>query len=196
MTRKYLLFFLCFISFSGLLFSQQNSGKFSIKAGIGTDINLGLGYGGGIGFIFPDSKIELNVVLFGHHSEETTEEFNTYNETTDLFVYGIIADYLIGYSEEGSGVYGIVGFGFSAVSVEWEESSPTDVSLGTPLPGGGSKQSDSGTGGGSVINAGFGYSFGNKIHLRAEFPVIVSFAPPGESAGVAPTLMFTLGYYF
>lgn len=196
MTSKYLLFFLFSFILSGTLFPQQNSGKFSIKAGVGTDINLGLGYGGGIGFIFPNSNIELNVVLFGHHSEETTEEFHTYNEKTDLFVYGIMADYLIGYTGEGSGVYGIVGFGFSAVSVDWEESSPTDVSLGTPLPGGGSKQSESGTGGGSVVNAGFGYSFGNKLHLRAEFPVIISFAPPGESAGVAPTFMVTLGYYF
>lgn len=196
MSRVIFPLIFCFIMFSGILNSQTNSGRFSLKAGVGTDINLGLGYGGGIGYIFPYSDVELNVVLFGHHSEETTEDFHSYTETTDLFVYGVMANYLIGFPGRESGAYGVVGFGFAAVSLDWEETSPTDVSLGPPLPGGGSKQSESGTGGGSVFNAGFGYSFGSNLHLRAEFPVIVAFSPPGEAAGVAPTFMFTLGYYF
>lgn len=190
--NRFLFFFLLFSTIS---LTQDNSGTFSIKGGLGTDINLGLAYGGGIGYLFPNSNIELEVVLFGHHSEETTEEFHTYEETTDLFVFGVMANYLIGFPYKSNGGYGIIGFGFSAVSLDWEETSPTDESLGTLLPGGGSKQSESGSGGGSILNAGFGYSFG-EFHLRAEFPVIIAFSPPGEASGVAPTFILTLGYYF
>ncbi len=185
-------FFLCD---AGQSFAQVDHGSFTIRGGLGTDINLGLGYGAGIGYKFPYSNFEVTAVLFGHSSEETTTEFHTYTEKTDLFVFGVLGNYLIGYSKYEPGFFGIVGFGFSAVSVDWEESSPTDISLGTPLPGGGSKQSESGTGGGSVINAGFGYSFGN-VSLRAEFPVIVAFSAPGGAAGVAPTFIVMLGYTF
>jgi len=195
MNRLHILLIIFVIFIPSTLLPQNNSGNFSIKAGVGTDIGLGLGYGAGVGYLFPSSNIELNVVLFGHHSEETTEEFNSYTETTDLFVFGVMANYLISYPDKTSGAYGIVGFGFSAISLDWEETSSTDTSLGTPLPGGGSKQSESGTGGGSVLNAGFGYSFGN-LHLRAEVPVIITFAPPGGASGVAPTFMITLGYHF
>jgi hypothetical protein len=185
-------FFLCN---NGPSFAQVDHGSFTIRGGLGTDINLGLGYGAGLGYKFPYSNFELTAVLFVHSSEETTEEFHTYTETTDLVVFGIMGNYLFGYSSNEPGFFGIVGFGFSAISVDWEESSPTDISLGTPLPGGGSKQSESGTGGGSIINAGFGYSFGN-LSLRAEFPVIVAFSAPGDAAAVAPTFIVMLGYTF
>lgn len=180
---------------SSLTFSQNRKGGFGIRAGLGTDINFGLGYGVGINYLFPKSSVELSVIFFAHHSEETTEENHKYEEKTDLFVYGVLANYLIGYKHKKPGLYGIVGFGFSAVSVDWEEQSGTDTSLGTPLPGGGSKQSASGTGGGTVVNAGFGYSFG-QLNLRAEFPVIIAFSPPGEASTVIPTLMVTLGFNF
>ena len=197
MKRRFtiIIMFLFLLLTSTNLFSQGHKGSFGIRAGLGTDINLGLGYGGGVSYLFPNSTVELSIVLFGHHSEETTEEFNTYNEITDIFVYGVMGNYLIGYSYKKPGAYGIVGFGFSAVSVDWEESSPNDVSLGTPIPSGGSKQSASGTGGGSVINAGFGYSFG-QANLRAEFPVIISFSSTGDASTVIPTLIITLGYNF
>lgn len=188
-----ILIFILLITFSSF-YGQTHEGSFGIRGGLGTDINLGLGYGLGINFLFPNSDIELAVVLFGHSSEETTVDYNTYNETTDLFVFGIMGNYLIGYKYKQPGFYGIVGFGFSAISVDWEESSPDDTSLGTPLPGGGSKQSESGTGGGSIINAGVGYSFG-QLSLRGEFPIIISFADY-ESSSVVPTFMITLGYNF
>jgi hypothetical protein len=183
------------LSYSYPSFAQDDNGSFSIRGGLGTDINGGLGYGVGLGYKFPYSNFELTAVFFGHSSEETTEDFNTYTEKTDLFVYGLLANYLIGYRDNRPGFFGVIGFGISAISVDWEESSPTDESLGTLLPGGGSKQSESGTGGGSVINAGFGYSFGN-LSIRAEFPVIFAFSPPGGASGVAPTFIAMLSYSF
>jgi hypothetical protein len=187
------VFFFLFNPGSSL--AQADNGIFSIRGGLGTDVNLGLGYGAGLSYKFPYSNFELTAVFFGHSSEETTEEFHTYTETTDLFVFGVMGNYLFGYRDYEPGFFGIVGFGFSAISVDWEESSPTDISLGTPLPGGGSKQSASGTGGGSVINAGFGYSFG-QLSLRAEFPVIFAFSAPGDAAAVAPTFIAMLSYSF
>ena len=175
--------------------SQVDDGSFSIRGGLGTDINGGLGYGVGLGYRFPYSNYELSAVFFGHSSEETTEDFHSYTEKTDLFVYGIMCNYLFGYRDNTPGLFGIFGVGLSAISVDWEESSPTDESLGTHLPDGGSKQSESGTGGGTIINAGFGYSFG-KLSLRAEFPVIFAFSPPEGASGVVPTFIVMLGYTF
>lgn len=176
-------------------FGQADKGNFTLRAGLGTDVDLGLGYGFGLGYKFPYSNFELTVVLFGHSSEETTQEFYSYTDKTELFVYGILGNYLFGYNAGEPGLFGIVGFGFSAISVDWEETSPDDTSLGPPLPDGGSRQAESGTGGGSVINAGFGYSFG-KASLRAEFPLIFAFSPPGSASAVVPTFTIMLGYTF
>ncbi len=90
----------------------------------------------------------------------------------------------------------MVGAGFAAVSVEWEEKSDTDISLGTPLPGGGSKQSEEGTAGGTVLNVGAGYNFGGNVDIRAEIPVIIIAGAPGEASAVVPTFTATLGIRF
>ena len=177
------------------LFSQVNTGTFGIRGGVGTDINLGIAYGLGLNYTFPTSNFELTFLFFKSHSEETSTDYFTYTDKTDLVVFGVLGNYLIGYQNKVPGLYGIVGFGFSAVSVDWEETSRGDISLGTPLAGGGSKMSASGTNGGSVINAGVGYSFG-QLNLRGEFPVIIIFSQTGDAATVAPTFIVTLGYYF
>jgi len=195
MKRCFRISILFLLFSSSCFYGQTHEGSFGIRGGIGTDINGGLGYGLGINFLFPNSYFELGAVLFGSSSEETTVDYNTYNEKTDLVVFGIMGNYLFGYKYKQPGFYGIIGFGFAAISVDWEESSPDDISLGTPLPDGGSKQSASGTGGGTIINAGVGYSFG-QLSLRGEVPVIISFSDYGEASSVIPTIMITLGYNF
>ena len=82
------------------------------------------------------------------------------------------------------------------INVEWEESSDSDTSLGTPLPGGGSMQSADGTVGGSVLNVGIGNSFSKAFDIRFEVPVIVTFSETGEASTVIPTFIATLGYRF
>ena len=165
--------------------SSTKSGSIGIRAGIGTDINLGLAYGGGINYLIDlnGNAIELGFVVFGGHSEETTEDFNTYNEKTDVLVFGVLSNYLFGYKHKKSGLFGVIGLGVAAISVEWEESSPNDGSLGTPLPGGGSKQSEDATGAGSVFNLGFGMAFKGGFDLRAEAPIIFIFGAPGRGIG-------------
>jgi hypothetical protein len=178
--------------------SLGGPGSIGIRAGIGTDINLGLAYGGGINYLLDlkGSAVELGFVVFGGHSEETTEEFNTYTEKTDVLVFGVLSNYLFGYKLKKSSLFGVIGLGFAAISVDWEESSPNDISLGTPLPGGGSKQSSDGTGAGSVFNLGFGMSFNGGLDIRAEAPVIFIFGPPGSASSIVPTFMATIGYHF
>lgn len=178
--------------------SSSKTGSIGIRAGVGTDINLGLAYGGGINYLINlnTNAIELGFVVFGGHSEETTEEFNTYIEKTDVMVFGVLANYLYGYKLKKSGLFGVIGLGFAAISVEWEESSPNDISLGTPLPGGGSKQSSDGIGAGSVFNLGFGMAFNGGFDIRAEAPVIFIFGPPGGASSIIPTFMATIGYHF
>lgn len=179
---------------------QYSSGQNSIgfRAGVGTDINLGIAYGGVINYLVDlnNNAIELGIIVFGGHSEETTVEYNTYNEKTDVLVFGVLSNYLLGYKQKKPGLFGIIGVGFAAISVEWEESSPDDISLGTPLIAGGSKQSADATAAGSVFNLGFGMAFKGGFDLRIEAPVIFVFDSPGNSSSIIPTFMITAGYRF
>ena len=196
------LYYLSIILLVLILVTGNVSGKsprIGIRGGIGTDAELGLAYGIGVNFLveLPSHPLELGLVLFGGSFEETTDEgINVYEETTDLLVFGAIANYLLGYKPDESGFFGVAGIGLAAISVEWEETSTTDESLGTPLPGGGSSQSADGTAGGFVFNLGFGGNLSNGLDFRLELPVIVTFSSPGESSSVLPALMLTAGYRF
>lgn len=179
----------------------QTSPQIGIRGGIGTDINLGLAYGLGGNFLINlpnnNNSLELGVVFFGGSFKESTDEgIHTYEEKTDIFVFGLLANYLIGYTPRQPGLFFITGVGIASISVDWEERSSTDSSLGPPLPGGGSMQSSDGTTGGTVLNLGIGKSFSSGLDIRAELPVIVAFAPPGGASSVVPNLIVTLGYRF
>lgn len=77
-----------------------------------------------------------------------------------------------------------------------DEKSDTDESPDTPLPEGGSMQSADGTAGGLIFNLGVGGSFSSGLDIRAELPVILTFAAPGKASSVIPLLTVTLGYRF
>jgi hypothetical protein len=193
-----LMSFLCFAIFLNNILYAQSSGSFGIRGGVGTDISGGLAYGGSINYQFPwgNNWGEIGPVLFFSSVEETTEEFHTYVEKTDLFVFGVLANYLVNYDPTGSGAFFVVGIGFAGISVEWEESSDTDESLGTPLPEGGSKQSEDATAGGSVLNVGAGYKFTGNVDIRVELPVIIIAGGPERASSVVPTIIATLGVHF
>jgi hypothetical protein len=179
--------------------SGQANPRIGIRGGLGTDINLGIAYGAGVNFIIglPQNSLELGVVAFGGSFKEDSEEGRfTYHEKTDIFVFGMLANYLIGYTPGEPGLFFVTGIGLAVVNMSWEESSPTDVSLGPLLPGGGSMQSKDGTASGTVFNLGIGGSFAGGFDIRLEIPVILTFAPPGGAASVIPSLMATVGYRF
>ncbi|MEA1986796.1 MAG: hypothetical protein U9N76_04850 [Candidatus Marinimicrobia bacterium] len=193
------LFTIIVILFVVSSLNAQTKPTIGIRGGVGTDINLGLAYGLGINYLLPvsDRSLELGILLFGGKSKESTDiGIHTYNETTEIFVVALMFNYLINYFPETNGVYFISGAGVASIGVEWEEKSQTDISLGTPLPGGGSMQSAEGTTGGIVLNLGVGKSFNNKLDVRIELPMIIIFSTYGGASNVAPSLITTAGYRF
>ena len=108
----------------------------------------------------------------------------------------MMANYLTNYTPNLPGTYFVVGIGLAAVDIEWEESSATDISLGTLLPDGGSMQTADGSVGGSVFNLGVGQTFAGGLDIRVELPVIVSFSAPGDASAVIPLFTVTAGMRF
>lgn len=169
-----------------------------LRGGAGTDITGGVAYGGGINRLFPRDgrSLEVGTMVFGGHFEETTQEFYKYEETTDILVVGVLANNLINYGPDITGAFFLAGIGAGAMSVEWEEKSPNDTSLGTPIPGGGSKQSEEATAGGLILNLGLGFSHKARFDLRVETPIFIIAGAPGSASAVVPTLIVTAGIRF
>jgi hypothetical protein len=179
----------------------EEVGGIGIRAGVGTDINLGLAYGAEINYAkyLGRDAFEIALAVYaGHYEEESEEGGNIYEETTDIMVIGALVNYLFLYSMDEPGPYFVAGFGFGAVSMEWEEKSATDSSLGTPLPGvpGGSMQDADGSAGGTIINFGIGYRINKQVDIRAQLPTFLVFSTPGDASSVIPTFTITLGYRF
>ncbi len=175
--------------------------KIGVRAGLGTDINLGLAFGGGVNYMIDvgDNPLELGAVLYYSHATETSNNgFNDYHETTDVTVFGMLANYLLGYKVGTPGMFLLGGFGLGVMNVYWEEWSPTDGSLGESLPGypDGSRMDDGGVAAGSVLNLGGGMAFSNGADIRFEIPVILVFGEYGEASTVVPTFTITAGMRF
>lgn len=183
----------------GAAAQDQTPGMIGVRAGIGTDISGGIAYGAQLDYkLLQDANaIELGLAVFGGKFEETSDNgFNEYTEETTIFVFGALVNYLVRYSLDSGGVYLLGGAGFGAISVEWEERSDTDTSLGTPLPGGGSKQSEEGTTGGLILNLGLGYRFSEQFDLRAQAPTFFISAGDERDGMVVPTVTITAGLSF
>ncbi len=184
---------------TGTANAQEKTGGVGIRFGIGTDIQGGIAYGGQLNYtLFQNlNAIELGLVVFGgKFEEESNNGYNDYFEETNILVIGAIVNYLFRYDMSVGGPYIAVGAGVGAVSVEWEESSPTDESLGPPLPGGGSMQSEEGTVAGMIINLGLGYRFTELFDLRLQVPTIIVSAGDERDGAVIPTITVTAGLSF
>lgn len=190
---KKLTLALCLLISSGIVFGQSQEGSFGIRAGIGTDISLGIAYGGNFNYrLMEDFELGLN--LFGGKFSETTDEgIHTYDETTSVFVLGAMGTWLFKHRPQETKPYFLTSAGLGFISYDWEERSDTDTSLGPPLPGGGSMQSESGSTGGLLLGLGIGVTFGGPFDLRFDVPILVPFA---ETVGVVPLFMITAGYRF
>jgi hypothetical protein len=173
--------------------------RIGIRGGVGTDIDLGLAFGGGVNYMLdmPANPLELGVLAFYSHSSETDDNgFHEYTEKTDVFVFAMMANYLWGYMRGKPGLFLLGGFGLGMASVGWEESSPTDESLGELLPEGGSMHDGGGTGAGSIFNLGGGVTFSNGADIRLEIPVILIFGDYDQPSSVVPTFTLTAGMRF
>jgi hypothetical protein len=178
-------------------YGQQADGA-GLRVGVGVDISGSPAFGAEINYTraLGINAVELALGVFGGSFEETTEEFHTYEEKTDVLVVGALANYLFQYSMDKPGPYFVFGAGVGAISVEWEERSATDVSLGTPLPGGGSMQAEDATGAGTILNFGIGHRFSEQLDIRGQIPTFFVFSAPGDATSVVPTVELTLGYRF
>lgn len=179
------------------LFSSEVP-KIGVRGGLGTDIDLGLAFGGGVNYMLdiPNNPVELGVLAFFSSSSETEFEYdNEYITDTDVFVFAMMANYLFGYQRGVPGMFLLAGFGLGMASVGWEEMSPDDISLGTPWDGG-SMHDGGGTGAGSVFSLGGGMSFSNGADIRFEIPVILIFGDYDQPSSVVPTFILTAGMRF
>jgi hypothetical protein len=197
---KFLFVCLLFVIFAcPLTLLSSEIPKIGVRGGLGTDINLGLAFGGGANYILDvgDNPLELGAVMYYSHATETSNNgYNDYHETTDVMVFGMLANYLMGYKIGTPGMFVLAGFGLGVMNVNWEEWSPTDESLGELLPEGGSRQDAGGTAAGSVLNLGGGMAFSNGADIRFEIPVILVFGEYGEASTVVPTFTITAGMRF
>ncbi len=179
--------------------AQESPGVAGARIGAGTDITGGVAYGAQLDYtLFQNpNAFELGFALFGGTFEEDSDNgFNEYHEETTVVVFAAIANYLFRYSPESEGPYFVAGAGVGAVSVEWEESSATDTSLGTALPGGGSKQSEDGTTSGLILNFGIGTRLNDSFDLRLQVPTFFISAGDQRDSAVVPTVTATLGIKF
>ena len=190
---KKLTLALSLLLISGLVFGQSKEGSFGIRAGIGTDISLGIAYGGNLNYCLMED-FELGLNLFGGKFSETSDNgIHNYDETTSVFVLGAMGTWLFNHHPQETKPYFLTSAGLGFISYDWEERSDTDSSLGTPLPGGGSMQSESGNTGGLLLGLGFGMTFAGPFDLRFDVPILLTFS---ETVGVVPLFMFTAGYRF
>ena len=193
MKRLYLLPCLLFI-ISTTYGQTDQTGTFGVRAGIGTDISFGIAYGAGFNYRLQEN-MELGLVLFGGKFSETSDNgFYVYEETTNIFAIAAQANWLFSHRPDETKPFFVAGTGLAFISYEWQESSATDTSLGTPLPGGGSMQSEEGGTGGVIFDVGIGYTFSSPFDLRFEVPIIIPFGI--ENVGVIPLFMLTAGYRF
>ena len=193
MKKALLLLSLIFIS--ATTYGQTDQTRtFGVRAGIGTDISLGIAYGAGFNYRLQEN-MELGLVLFGgKFSESTDEGIHTYDETTNIFALAAQANWLFSHRPDETKPFFIAGTGLAFISYEYEQSSQTDTSLGAPLPSGGSMFTEDGSTGGIIFNLGLGYTFSSPFDLRFEIPIMVPFGI--ENVGVVPLFMLTAGYRF
>ena len=157
---------------ASVAFAAAGDGGWGIRGGLGTDIDLGVAVGLGGSYVLPVERQPFSFefgadYLYSSTDETTTTQFR-YEENTEMDIFGVRANLLFKYARSRPSWYYITGVGAAAVSVDWEEKSPDDSSLGTPFGNGGSMQSESGTAAGAVINLGVGRNFGRGFDTRLE----------------------------
>ena len=184
-------------AFAGTADAQIADG-IGIRAGVGTDITGGVVFGAELNYTrgLGLNAVELGVAFFGGSFEEDSEEGNfTYFEETDIVVVAALVNYLFSYSLDKPGPYFVAGAGVGAISVDWEEFSPNDSSIGPPVSGG-FLDSDDGTAGGLILNFGIGHRFSPQFDLRAQVPTFFILGAPGDATTVAPAVTVTAGLRF
>lgn len=164
--------------------------SFALRGSLGTDIELGLGFGGGVNYIWQSSlggtAFELGGDIFLHNSEGHETDGEDTRWSLNLLVFSIRANGLFNYNHRQSGVYFIAGIGFVIASMDYKETyggrysywEPYDLEVVTP---------------GNVVNLGIGFTTGSGLEVRLETPMLFFYSSEGASSFV-PTA--TVGVQF
>lgn len=179
-------------------------GSVGIRASVGTDIELGIGFGAGASYVWVlytgGTSLELSGDFFYHHAtEKSTEQRGVFiendEEKTQLVLFGIRANGLFSYYPKRGSVFFIAGFGFVVANIKWEENETyTSTSPGvTQSP---NHNSADVTSAGNIINLGIGYVFKGGLELRLETPMLYFYSVPGKAVAFVPTFTFSVGYRF
>lgn len=165
------------------------------RGGVGADITFsGVAVGAGVNKLFLDQFEGGLVFYYGSFQETSSNGVNTYLDKTQVIALAAQVNYLYGYNRDRGGFYLLAGVGIAYLGINWEESSPTDTSLGTPLPGGGSKQTFEGSVGGTILALGAGYAIAGGLDVRLEVPIVIAFSSAGGASTIIPLFTLTAGY--
>jgi hypothetical protein len=186
-----------FVAAAASVSAEDLAAGLELRGGIGTDITFGgVAFGAGVNKLFLTNLEAGLVFYYGSFKETSNNGSNDYTDTTKVTAFAVFLNYLYGYHPDKGGFYLVGGVGLAYLGVNWEETSPTDTTLGTPLPGGGSKQTFDGSTGGTLFNLGVGYALAGGLDLRFEVPVVVAFGNTGGASTVIPLFTLTGGYRF
>lgn len=179
--------------------SSPTLGYAGIRAGVGTDIQLGLGVGVGGCYVFSPSEsgiaFELGADVY-YHSLKEIEDVQRggvtvhSEEKTTLVVFGVRANGLFNYYPSRRTVYFIAGFGFVVASMEWSEVETAPNWL-APY-----KDDAEGTSAGNIINLGLGIPLASSLDARVEFPMLYFYSVAGSATAFVPTATISLQYTF
>lgn len=175
---------------------RQNPESFGVRGGVGTDIELGLGFGAGAFYVWTSGSIgfELGADVYYHHSTETYEEERgvTVNgeDVTTLIIFGVRANGLFNFRPSRRSVYFIAGVGFVVASLEWtrKETAPNWTQ---PY-----RDQADGTAVGNIVNLGVGIPLTRQLDIRLEFPMLFLYSSYGNAATFVPTATLGLVYRF
>jgi hypothetical protein len=182
MSRRRVLFIAVVISvlvITPALYGQQTvkteGTNFIARANVGFDLfDLGFAFGVGGGYRFPVGTGTSEVIVDVYWSPPFKETYTSgnwdYEESTELLILSARVDWLFLYKPGMSGFFPVVGAGFFAGALWWEETStyrfpPYDV-----IPDDAEYFAS-----GSVFSVGAAYSFKDRFEARFEVPVLVFF---------------------
>jgi hypothetical protein len=179
------------------------SGSFNVRGSVGTDIELGIGFGGGASYVWRPSMsgtaFEIGADIFFHHSSGKETEDNTFGETSDwtlsLLVFGVRGNGLFNYYPGESDVYFIAGVGFVVASIDYNEK----YYAANYVPGFSYDATETDfeeASAGNVINLGLGLTTGSGLEFRLETPMLFFYSTDGNMTSFVPTATVSVQYRF
>jgi len=90
--------------------TEENSG-FGIRGALGTNITGGIAYGAGANYFMGLQKggMGADIMLFG----------GSFEETTDIFVFGLFVNYFYNYTPGQAGSFLLLGLRLGSINVSW-----------------------------------------------------------------------------